>query len=158
MVWHQEEISFLIQKIMNRPIKHKSKIREELQSSGDKIRRARLPKRMKIAAKISTALNELDWNKKALAEELDKYSSQITKWLKGDHNFTVDTLSDIEEILKIKLLAISDIEADRSLARVVRGKFQGEYKEDTTDDFYRLTSDTSEVAEPGYRLQVRIKN
>ncbi len=93
---------------MNSPRKHKSKVRQRLETSGDPIRRARLPKRMLIAAKISNALELLDLDNKALAQSLGKYASEISKWLKGDHNFTMDTLSDIEEILKIRLLDVKD--------------------------------------------------
>lgn len=93
---------------MNNPRKHTSKIRQQLESSGDKVRRARLPKRMRVAMKISDAIDALDWDNKDLADKLGKYQSQITKWLKGDHNFTIDTLSDIEEILGIRLLSLDE--------------------------------------------------
>lgn len=95
---------------MSSPRKHTSKIRQELETSGDSVRRARLPKRMRIAFKIADAIDALDWDKKDLAEKLGKYQSQITNWLKGDHNFTVDTLSDIEEILGIKIFDLEDNE------------------------------------------------
>jgi ribosome-binding protein aMBF1 (putative translation factor) len=84
--------------------KHTSKIRQQLDSSGDKVRKARLPKKMRIAFKIADAIDALDWGNKDLAEKLGKYQSEISRWLKGDHNFTIDTLSDIEEILGIQLL------------------------------------------------------
>ena len=93
---------------MNSPRKHTSKTIQRINSSGDKVRRARLSKKMRIAAKISNTLETLSWNDKDLASRLDKYSSEISKWLKGDHNFTIDTLSDIEEILNIKLLDLED--------------------------------------------------
>lgn len=86
------------------PRKHFSKVRERVSLEGDPLRRARLPKKMKIAMKISNALESLNWDDKELAKRLNKYSSEISKWLKGDHNFTIDTLSDIEEILEIDLL------------------------------------------------------
>jgi ribosome-binding protein aMBF1 (putative translation factor) len=100
---------------MNKPRKHTSNVRERLKFSGDRVRRARLPKKMMIAAKISAAIETLDWDNKDLAEKLGKYSSEITRWLKGDHNFTLDTLSDIEEILDIKLLALDDEEIESEL-------------------------------------------
>lgn len=100
---------------MNNQDDYKSDILDQLDESGNPIRRARLPKRMQLAYKIANALDAMDWNNKELTKKLGKkYQSQITKWLKGDHNFTVNTLSDIEEILGIKLLAVSDT-ADEEL-------------------------------------------
>lgn len=95
---------------MNSPRKHTSSIREKIENSGDKIKQARLPKRMRIAFKIADAIDASDLTNKQVAEKFDKYSSEISKWLKGDHNFTIDTLSDIEEILGIQLLALDNIE------------------------------------------------
>lgn len=43
-----------------------------------------------------------------LAEALNQLPSVITKWLRGTHNFTSDTLSNIENILGIKLLAVEE--------------------------------------------------
>lgn len=89
---------------MSSPRKHISRVRERRKQSGDAVRRARLPKRMMLATKIADALEARGWKDKDLAERLEKYSSEISKWMKGDHNFTIDTLSDIEEILQIRLL------------------------------------------------------
>ena len=41
---------------------------------------------------------------KELAEKLGKRPSEISKWLTGNHNFTHDTLFDIQTILNIRLL------------------------------------------------------
>jgi ribosome-binding protein aMBF1 (putative translation factor) len=96
------------------PRQHSSEIRKRLEKSGDPIRRARLPKRLRIAMKIADGIDALDWGNKDLADKLGKYSSQISTWLKGDHNFTIDTLSDIEEILGIRLLALDEEDAQNS--------------------------------------------
>jgi ribosome-binding protein aMBF1 (putative translation factor) len=47
-----------------------------------------------------------DGRNKQLAEALEQNPSVITKWLSGTHNFTSDTLSDIEEVLGISLLVV----------------------------------------------------
>ncbi len=64
--------------------------------------------RMLLAAKIKDGMNAKGWRNKQLAEALEQNPSVITKWLSGTHNFTSDTLSDIEDALGIKLLAVDE--------------------------------------------------
>ena len=63
----------------------------------------RTDNRMLLAAKIKDGMNAKGWRNKQLAEALEQNPSVITKWLSGTHNFTSDTLRDIEEILGITL-------------------------------------------------------
>lgn len=57
-----------------------------------------------IAYKITTALKHKGWKKQDLAQKLMRTSSEISKWVSGKHNFTIDTLHEIEECLGINLL------------------------------------------------------
>jgi len=66
----------------------------------------RTDNRMLLAAKIKDGMNAKGWRNKQLAEALEQNPSVITKWLSGTHNFTSDTLSDIEEVLGISLLNV----------------------------------------------------
>lgn len=59
---------------------------------------------MGIALKIAQALKNKGMNQKELADKLGKRPSEISKWLAGNHNFTHDTLFDIQTILDIRLL------------------------------------------------------
>ena len=68
----------------------------------------RTDNRMLLAAKIKDGMNAKGWKNKHLAEALNQQPSVITKWLSGTHNFTSDTLSDIEDVLGIKLLAVQE--------------------------------------------------
>jgi len=68
----------------------------------------RTDSRMLLAAKIKDGMNAKGWRSKQLAEALEQNPSVITKWLSGTHNFTSDTLSDIEDVLGIKLLAVDE--------------------------------------------------
>jgi ribosome-binding protein aMBF1 (putative translation factor) len=62
-------------------------------------------KRMMLAAKIEDAMKSKGWKKKDLMKAMGKkHASEITKWLSGTHNFTADTLMDLERILDISLL------------------------------------------------------
>ena len=61
--------------------------------------------KMKLAAKIYAALKSKGWKGLQLAESLNlKSPSLVSKWLSGTHNFTVDTLVDIQRVLGIRLI------------------------------------------------------
>lgn len=68
---------------------------------------ARTRNRMLIAMKISLALEEKGMNQKSFAEMMGKTESEISEWLSGDRNFTIDTLTDISQKLGITLLNTS---------------------------------------------------
>jgi len=64
--------------------------------------------KMIIAAKIDDARKRLNLNRVELAKKLRKNPSEMTKWLSGNHNFTVDTLIEVEGKLGIKLLSLDE--------------------------------------------------
>lgn len=68
-------------------------------------------KKMLLAAKIYEALQVQKISNRAFAERLTISPSLVTKWLSGQHNFTVDTLVKIERILGIELLYSEKIAA-----------------------------------------------
>lgn len=61
----------------------------------------RTDNKMLLAAKIDEARKAKGWSQTKFAEEMGKQPSEISKWLSGTHNFTVDTLWDIEDKLEI---------------------------------------------------------
>ncbi len=65
---------------------------------------ARTDRKMFIAAIIADAILEKRITKKQFAHQVGRNPSEITKWLSGTHNFTLDTLTDIEQVLNIKLI------------------------------------------------------
>lgn len=65
--------------------------------------RCRTRDRMLIALKIADALEAKKLSQKAFAELMSKSESEISEWLSGNRNFTVDTLSDISDCLGIRL-------------------------------------------------------
>lgn len=71
--------------------------------------------RMLLARKIDMAIKVKGWNKTRFAKELKQKNSVITRWLSGTNNFTSDTLSDIQEVLGVKLL---DVEIDNTISSV----------------------------------------
>jgi len=64
--------------------------------------------RMKLAARIDESRKKKGWSKKEFARMLNKQPSEITKWLSGTHNFTCDTLVDIQNVLGIELLKLEE--------------------------------------------------
>ena len=67
----------------------------------------RTRKRMLLAAKIEAAMQRCGYSQKEFAEKMGKSTTVISEWLSGDRNFTIDTLSDIEEVLGISLINTS---------------------------------------------------
>lgn len=73
----------------------------------DKLRRTR--DRMLVANKIADALNAKGISQKKFAEMTGRSESEVSEWLSGDRNFTIDTLSDIQKYLGIDLLNTSSM-------------------------------------------------
>lgn len=58
-----------------------------------------------IAIKILTQLKELNWTQKKLAEEMLVTPQQVSKWVSGKENLTIETLIKLQNTLSIPLLA-----------------------------------------------------
>jgi len=93
---------------MNKAETYTSNISEELLQDLTSEEAGKIEKRMLLSAKIDDALKAKGWKKKDLADALSKQPSEITKWLSGTHNFTTDTLWDIERVLNIELVALEE--------------------------------------------------
>jgi transcriptional regulator with XRE-family HTH domain len=70
----------------------------------DKLSLAKTRNRMLVAAKISDAIRSSGLNQKQFAEKMGKTESEISEWLSGDRNFTIDTLTEIEHALNVSLI------------------------------------------------------
>ncbi|MDE7180391.1 MAG: helix-turn-helix transcriptional regulator [Muribaculaceae bacterium] len=55
----------------------------------------RMKMSMAIAARIEQLMVAAGYTKKQFAEELGRRPSEVTKWLSGQHNFTVATLAKL---------------------------------------------------------------
>ncbi len=60
--------------------------------------------RMMIAAKIADSMKEQGITQKQLAGMLGKKPSEISRLLTGNHNFSHDTLFEIQQAIGVKLL------------------------------------------------------
>lgn len=70
----------------------------------DELSLAKTRNRMLMAAKIADAMRSCGMNQKQLALKMGKTESEVSEWLSGDRNFTLDTLTEIEHTLKVSLL------------------------------------------------------
>jgi len=79
---------------------------------------AKTDAKMLLAMKIADAMQAKGWNKTRLMKEMGKTNpSEITRWLSGTQNFTVDTLVDLERVLEIKLL---DLVEEKSIEQTIQ--------------------------------------
>ena len=56
-------------------------------------------RRRTVAAQIKSAMRELGLNRKQLAEKMGRSPSEVTRWLSGQHNFTLDLLTELSDCL-----------------------------------------------------------
>lgn len=91
---------------------------------------AKTDAKMLLAVKIADAMQAKGWNKTRLMKEMRKSNpSEITRWLSGTQNFTVETLVDLERVLEIKLLDLGEAKSTE--------KTISQYKIDLVVPFYR---------------------
>ncbi len=93
---------------MNKTDKHSSQLGgnpllDELISEISPVEMEQTRVKMHLSARIADAIRDKGWNNKTFAAKLEKKPSEITKWLSGTHNFTVNTLVEICQVLGIQL-------------------------------------------------------
>jgi len=94
---------------MKKAREYSSSMVEDILSQTSQKEKRKISKRMRLAAKIADAMNAKGWNNNKLMEEMERNSpSIISRWLSGTHNFTSDTLSELEEVLEINLLNLEE--------------------------------------------------
>ena len=62
--------------------------------------------KMQLSARIEDFMRAKGWNKSQFAEKVGKNPSEITKWLSGTQNFTLDVLTEIASTLGVELTAL----------------------------------------------------
>ena len=80
---------------------------EELRNDTSPQMSQQITKRMKLAAQIDDSLISRGLTNQEFAFMMGKKPSEITRWLSGTHNFTTETLWEIERVLQIQLLTSS---------------------------------------------------
>lgn len=59
-----------------------------------------------LIVRINEILDEKGWTQKELSERLDKKPSEISKWLNGEHNFTLKSLAKLQAELGAEILEV----------------------------------------------------
>lgn len=57
--------------------------------------------KMSLAARLDDLITARGWGKSEFAAKVNKNPSEITKWLSGTQNFTIDTLAEIGIVLNM---------------------------------------------------------
>ncbi|MDE7154469.1 MAG: helix-turn-helix transcriptional regulator [Muribaculaceae bacterium] len=60
-----------------------------------------------ISDRIDSLMHEKGLSKKQLADAIGKRPSEITKWLSGEHNFTIATLSKLSTFFGQPIITVS---------------------------------------------------
>lgn len=76
---------------------------EDMMSQIDDREYKRVSRKMEVAAFLYDTLKAKGISQKQFAKMMGKNASEVSKWLSGTHNFTIDTLTDIEGVLGVKL-------------------------------------------------------
>jgi len=73
-----------------------------------------LRKSADIALRILDAVEDLGWNKARLAEEMGVSPQQVSKYVKGEENFKLETICNLEKALGVDLITI--LQADKEVS------------------------------------------
>ena len=79
---------------------------DELYSRIPEDRRRMTDHSFAIAAHISEILARKGWTKSDLANAMGKKNAEISRWMSGQHNFTLDTIAKIEAVLGEDIIAV----------------------------------------------------
>ena len=88
--------------------KHTSAILNELLDEVTPLEMEKTKNKMQLAARIAKLIKESGCNKSQFATKLKKNPSEITKWLSGTQNFTVEVLTEIAYTLDCKLSDLTE--------------------------------------------------
>ena len=92
---------------MNKPRLYESALIKRLKAQIPAEMSEQNDRKMGLAVKIASILSARGLSKQEFAFMMQKKPSEISRWLSGTHNFTTETLWEIERVLKVQLLVSS---------------------------------------------------
>lgn len=108
---------------MNRKRDSKNSAISRILNRIDPISYKKTSTKMNIAAMIDDAMIAKGWSKKDLMKKMGKKNqSEITRWLSGTQNFTVDKLVELSLLLDIKLVAMYEEKKEFSFKTAIETK------------------------------------
>ena len=84
----------------------RSRILEERRKQVNPETRASVALSFRIVERIHDILEEKGLKQKDLALKLGKSEAEISKWMRGTHNFTIDTIVSIEDALDAPIIEV----------------------------------------------------
>lgn len=108
--------------------------------------------KMSLSVKLENMIKERGWTKTVFAEKMKKRPSEISKWLSGYHNFTIDTLCEIAVVLGIHF---RDLFAENKI-QVIETKLVANVP--PSDFRYPMCENKSIIQEPQIEYSASILN
>lgn len=71
--------------------------------------RRRVDLSFRIVDRIHEILQQRGLRQKDLANLLEKSESEISRWMRGTHNFTIETIAQIERVLGQHILEVVEV-------------------------------------------------
>ena len=68
-----------------------------------------ISRRMIAARQIEAAMKLRGLSRKQFSELMHRNPSEVTKWLSGNHNFTISLLQEISEVLDVEISGVEDV-------------------------------------------------
>lgn len=84
----------------------RSNILEARRKKVDPAIRQKVNLSFQIVDRIHEILSAKGYKQKDLAQMLGKSEAEISKWMRGTHNFTLDTIMNIEDTLNEQILVV----------------------------------------------------
>ncbi len=84
--------------------RRKSAVLESMLSNIDEVSLRKTENRLSVAASIADQIAARGMTQVEFARKMGRPTSEISEWLSGTRNFTINTLSEIECALGIRLL------------------------------------------------------
>lgn len=81
--------------------KHTSPVINQLLDEITPVEKLQTNIKMTLAARLYDLITARGWSKSEFAQKVNKNPSEITKWLSGTQNFTIDTLAEIGVVLNM---------------------------------------------------------
>jgi transcriptional regulator with XRE-family HTH domain len=89
-----------------------------------------------LVMRIHEILAEKGINQATLAASMDKKPSEISKWLGGEHNFTLRSIAKLEAELGVELLSVTSKEKTATNSNFVFSNVQKTPTKKPTDDSF----------------------
>jgi transcriptional regulator with XRE-family HTH domain len=93
--------------------KYSSPLIQKILSELTPVQKLKTHTRMTLAAHLDDIITARGWGNSEFAEKVNKNPSEITKWLSGTHNFTIDTLAEIAVALNVSVVELFAFEPEQ---------------------------------------------